>query len=201
MYGVYLFLKKHGVLPSPPVKRGYKNVHPNTYIVVFRHFDPKNHCFYPSSFLPGDVPQGRVTGVYDTHFLTKTTVSSVFTRCTRLQKMCTPGGPPVFFGNSTLKVTDLFCVHFLHRCASSSRDTGVCSTSFPKNIVSFHVHHLYETTKTVHTGMHAGNFRQIIPKKPCFMSIHFAQVCASRADVCIKSFTHLVYFLLCSQST
>ena len=60
-----------------------KSVHTGVHTGIFRHFDPKNHCFYPRSFFARGWPPGSCHGCVGHLILTKTTVSSVFTGCTR----------------------------------------------------------------------------------------------------------------------
>ena len=60
-----------------------KSVHTGVHTGIFRHFDPKNHCFYPRSFFARVCTRGSCHGCARHPFLTKTTVSSVFTGCMR----------------------------------------------------------------------------------------------------------------------
>ena len=61
-----------------------KSVHTGVHTGVFRHFDPEIHCFYPRSFFARGPPPGSCHGCVRHPFLTKTTISSVFTFCPRL---------------------------------------------------------------------------------------------------------------------
>ena len=62
---------------------------------------------------------------------------------------------------------------FLTGCVSVGWFTGVYNIAFPENTVFFHIQHLHEATKNMHTSAHNGNFRHFYSSNHCFTLCSF----------------------------
>ena len=116
-----------------------KSVHTGVYTGIFRHFDPKIHCFLPCSFFYPGVHPGVVSRGCRTPYFGK---SAVFFRIHILheavKKVCTGVHTGIFRHFDPENHVFAPC-SFLHRCALGVM-SRVCTTPhFNKNIIFFRV--------------------------------------------------------------
>lgn len=142
-------------------------------------------------FCPG-VDPGGVTCVHMTPIFIKTPVSSGFTFCTRLWKVCTRVYTPVSFDILTLKIPGLLRVHFYtgiylqgFTCTHIRCFCSIClvSSVFP-NCVGMYKIHLHIHTPTF--------FPTSQPQNNCF------NLCSFYAELLRRDLTRVLvrYFLI-----